>query len=312
MNRLAGIVIAVLGLIITVLSIAKVLPGYVQTGIVLCLLGILIIGLSFISKPKAEGDGESRKMSTPSTLVNIFFSPTEVFQNLRRHPRWLAALLIMTVLSAVYTNLFLYRLTPERVTNYTIDKTLETSWVANNEDAKKSVEAGRAEAIQQNKDPLRRAVQAVSGFTASLYWYAFLSAILFLFAMALGGKINYWQAFSAAIYAAFPITVIWFVLSTIILFIKDPTDVHPILGQTALVQDNLSFLTSPGAHPVLYTLLSVFGVLSFLRLWLTATGLKNAGEQISSPTAWTITLVLFVFGILLGVLFASVFGGFMG
>lgn len=43
------------------------------------------------------------------------------------------ALLIMTVLSAVYANLFLYRVTPERITNFTIDKTLEMSFL--NDDA---------------------------------------------------------------------------------------------------------------------------------------------------------------------------------
>jgi hypothetical protein len=91
-------------------------------------------------------------MSTPSTLVNIFFSPAEVFRNLRRHPRWLVAVLIMAILSTIFTNLFLFRLTPERVTNYAIDKTLEMSFL--NDDARKQIESGRQKAIDDSKTPL--------------------------------------------------------------------------------------------------------------------------------------------------------------
>src|SRR5215204_299804 len=108
MNRVAGIVVAVVGLLVLILSLLKIVPGVTGTGVWLILLGALIFGLSFVNKPESD---DTSKMSTPSTLVNIFFSPTEVFQNLRRHPRWLVALLIMSILSSVYVNAFLYRLT---------------------------------------------------------------------------------------------------------------------------------------------------------------------------------------------------------
>ena len=73
MNRIAGIVIAGLGLLIAVLSIVKAVPGFTWTmpGVLMILLGGLMIGLSFIDKPDTEG---VERMSTPSTLLNIFFS----------------------------------------------------------------------------------------------------------------------------------------------------------------------------------------------------------------------------------------------
>ena len=87
----------------------------------LILGGGLVIGLSFVNKPDQDGVDE---MSTAGTLANILFSPTEVFRNLRRHPRFLAALIITTLLGTIYGNLFLSRLGPERVANYAIDKAL--------------------------------------------------------------------------------------------------------------------------------------------------------------------------------------------
>jgi hypothetical protein len=309
MNRLAGIIVAVVGLIILLLSVLKVVPGITSTGIYLIFLGALIIGLSFVSKPESD---EPSNMSTPSTLINIFFSPAQVFQNLRRHPRWLVAILIMSVLSGIYMNAFMYRLTPERVTNYAIDKTLEMPMLANNAEARNQVEAGRAQAIADNKNPVIRAGQTVNSFVGQVFLYAFLALIFFLFALAMGGKLNFWQAFSAAVYAAFPVAVIRFGLNMILLFVKDPVDIHPIIGQTSLIQDNLAFLVTPSENPVLYTLLSAFSLLAFYWLWLNATGLKNTGEKVSSSTAWSATLTVFFLGVMISVAMSYMFAGFLG
>jgi hypothetical protein len=309
MNRIAGIIVAVVGLLVVLLSVLKVVPGVTWTGVLVMLLGALIIGLSFVPKPEAADESE---MSTPSTLVNIFFSPAEVFQNLRRHPRWLVAVVIMSILSGIYLNAFLYRLTPERVTNYAIDKTLEMPMLANNEQARQQVEANRAQAIADNKNPLLRAAQTVNSFVGQVFLYAFLALIFFLFALAMGGRMNFWQAFSAAVYAAFPIAVIRFVLNMVLLFIKDPNEIHPLIGQGSLIQDNLNFLATPSESPVLYTLLSAFSLLAFYWIWLNATGLKNTGENVSPTTAWAATLTVFFLGVLLSVAMSFMFSGFLG
>jgi len=306
MNRLAGIVVAVIGLLIAILSVLKVVPGLTQTGVILILLGGLMIGLSFVNKPESD---ETPRMPTAETLTKIFYAPAEVFQNLRRHPRWLVAVLIMSVFSAIFYNAFLYRLTPERVTNFAIDKTMEMPMM--NDEARRQIEASRAKAIEDSKNPVQRAAQSVSGFAGQVYLYAFLGAVFFLFALAMGGKINYWQAFSAAIYASFPVAVIRFVLNSIILFIKDPVEIHPITGQGSLIQDNLNFLITASEHPVLYTLLSAFSLLAFYWIWMNATGLKYAGERVTPSIAWTATLAIFLFGVTLSVVAALLFPSFI-
>ncbi len=308
MNRLAGIIVAAVGFVICILSITKIVPGLTSTGVTLILFGGLIIGLSFIDKPDDEG---AEKMSTGSTLGNIVFAPADVFKNLRRHPRWLVAALIMSVLSATYTNLFFSRLGPDRIINFTIDKTLEMPMISNNEEAKKGVEEGREKALAEAKDPVIKAGQAASGFAASVFGYAFLAAVFLLFAMAMGGKINFWQAFAVAVYATFPFSVIRFVLNTLILFIKDPTDIHPILGQQTLIQDNPNFLVLPSEHPVIFTLLGGISLLLFYWVWMTATGLKNAGEKVTGTTAWSAALGLYFLLVFFGVAMAALFPGFI-
>ncbi|MEO6050604.1 MAG: hypothetical protein ABIP78_04650 [Pyrinomonadaceae bacterium] len=77
MNRLAGIIVAALGLVIAVLGVTKIVPGLTPTGVVMILFGGLIIGLSFVNKPDPEG---TERMSTPSTLGNIFLLPLRFFK----------------------------------------------------------------------------------------------------------------------------------------------------------------------------------------------------------------------------------------
>lgn len=306
MNRLAGIIVAAVGLIITVLGILKVVSGVTQLGIVLILFGGLIFGLSFIRKPET---GETAKMPVGETLTKIFYAPGEVFRNLRNHPRWFAAILIMAILSAIYANAFAYRLTPERITNFTLDKTLEMPMM--NDQARQQVEAGRAKAIADSKNPVLRVAGAVTNFAGLVFLYAFLAAVFFLFALSMGGKMNYWQAFAAAVYAAFPVTIIRHVLNTLILFIKDPTDIHPITGQTSLIQDNLGIFVTASEHPVLFILLSSFSLLSLYWIIMNALGLKKTGEEVTPIIAWTATLTIWFVGLLLGVITAWMFPGFI-
>ena len=308
MNRLAGIIVAALGLVVAILSITKIVPHLTQTGVEMILFGGLVIGLSFIEKPDSEG---TERMSTGSTLGNIFFAPSDVFRNLRRHPRWLVALLVMSILSTAYSNLFMERLGADRVANFAIDKTLEIGLIANNEEAKKGIEDGRADAIEQAINPVARSGEAVSSFARSVFGYCFLSLIFMLFTMAMGGKLHFWQAFSATIYASFPVSVIRHLLNTLLLYLKDPTDIHPILGQQNLIQDNLSFLVTSAQNPVIYTLLASFSVLMFYWLWMNATGLKNAGEKVSGTAAWSASIGIFVVMLLLGVTMAALFPSFM-
>jgi hypothetical protein len=219
--------------------------------------------------------------------------------------------LVMTILSGVYSNLFLQRLTPERVANYAIDKTLEMPMLANNEQARQQVEAGRAQAIEDTKNPISRVGQSIGTFFWLTLGFTVLALIFILFSLAMGGKINFWQAFSIAVYAWFPAAVIKTVLNIILLYIKDPTDIHPIIGQGSLVQDNLNFLVAPKDNPVIWSFLGMLSLLWFYWLWLNSTGLKNGGERISGSIAWTTSIVIWVMVMLLGVVSAFLFPSFI-
>jgi hypothetical protein len=309
MNLYGGIGLAALGILIVVAGVLNVIPGATAGGVWTVIAGLVVIGLSFIKGPDPE---ETERMSTAETLTGIFFSPAETFRNLRRHPRWLVAMIIMTIVSTLFMGLFYYRVTPERITNYSIDKTLESPMVSSNEQAKEQIEKGRPEAIAIAKNPFSRAAASVSTFSSYVVGTAFLSAIFFVFLMVLGGKINYWQTFAAVTYAWFPVSLIRSILGSIILFIKDPNQIHPILGQQGgLISDNLGFFVTPSQNPVLFTFLSAIGLISLYWLWLNSTGLRETGDRVSTGSAWTATVSLWAVGILIGMIMAMMFPSFM-
>jgi hypothetical protein len=303
----AGVALVVIGLVIVVLGIPGInlIVGGIGTGGVLCVAGIMFIAFSFIPLPVVENP--PAEMSVPQTLTGIFFEPTSVFQNLRAHPKWVAAILLVGILNAAYITAFNRRVTPERIINFTADKMAEVSFIP-----PEAVERTRTQGLEQAKAPTFQAGTAVKAVVTPFLGIAFFAGLFLLAVLVFGGRMHYWQAYAVMAYVAFPVTLIQKIISFIILFVKSPEDIHPILGQETLVYDNLGLLVSGKDHPVFFVLATAIGVLSFYRLWLTATGLRVGGHKVSSGAAWGAAITIFVLFLLFGVAAASLFGSFLG
>ncbi len=301
----AGVALLVIGIIIIVGSIVGLIAGGGGTGGAVCALGVLFIGLSFISLPNVPD--APPPMSTVGRLTGIFFEPSNVFRNLRAHPRWLAAVLIIGCLNAAYITAFYKRLTPERVINYTMDKLMESPLKPPPE----ALEKSRQVAIEQAKSPAFQAGNIVKAIVSAFFGVAFIAALYLLGVLAFGGRMHWWQAYAVAAYISLPVTVIQKIISLVILYIKQPEDIHPILGQETLVTDNLGILIKSAEHPVLFVALASIGILSFYKLWLTSTGLREGGYKVSSSAAWGVAITLWILGLLFGLAGAAIFGSFL-
>ena len=83
----------VVGLILAIGGIAKFLPGAIFPGIMFALWAFVMAGLSFVPLPQV--DSKEEPLSAAQKVTGIFFEPTRVFRNLRVHPRWAAAFIII-------------------------------------------------------------------------------------------------------------------------------------------------------------------------------------------------------------------------
>jgi hypothetical protein len=248
------------------------------------------------------------KMSSATTLTGIFFEPTNVFRNLRAHPQWLAAIMVVGIMNGAYSVAFNHRLTPERIINFTMDK-LENSPIKPPPEA---MAKARTDGVEQAKSLTFQVGDFVKKVVGAFFAVAFIAALCLLGVLAFGGRMHYWQTYAAIAYVTFPATLIQKGISFLILYLKSPDDIHPLLGQESLVYDNLGLLVAAKDHPVIFVIATSIGVLSFYRLWLTATGLREAGYKVGSSAAWGVTITIFLLFLLLGMAAAMLFGSMFG
>lgn len=297
-------VLAGVGILLTVASLLKVGIGFGPGGALL-LLALLLFGLSFIRHARPAED-ESAPMPFLQKLANIFFEPSAVFHNLRAHPRWVGALLISALLSFAYSTAFTQRLTPERIVGFTFDKVAEQFGIPPGQ-----AEKMKADQIAEAKSPAKVAGGAATIFVGAFILSCIFAGLYMLLVLLFGGRLGFWPAVSLAVWAALPPVIIGKLLSLALLYVKDPDDIHPVLGQNSLLTDNLGALVRPADSPALFAILSAFGVLAFYHLWLTATGLRHTSERLSSGSAWTIALIFWGIGLLFGVVMSVLFRDFM-
>lgn len=305
MRRIVGVIIFVLGLLLTVLGIMKILPGAAQPGIFAILVGLVVFGLSFIKQPEPPPDAPP-PLPWVERVTGIFYEPARVFQNLRAHPRWLAGFLTIAIFAAIYHVAFTQRLTPEVIALAPIEKTIEGGFIP----------ADRADAIREQtreaaKSPVARVTGPLTEIGGVLIFLVFLAAIFLVLALIFGGRLNFWQALCVAVYSALPIIVIDKVLSLVLLYIKSADDIDPLKGRRGLVRADLGILFKASEHPYLYVLGSAIGLLTLYGLWLEATGLRYTGEKISSTSAWSIVLILWAIGLVFGLAAAALFPTFL-
>ncbi|HKO59674.1 MAG TPA: YIP1 family protein [Pyrinomonadaceae bacterium] len=303
--RMPAIILFVLGVLLAVLAAIKIVPISIGVGASFCFFGVLLFALSFIPLPDVPPSGEER-MGLGQMLGSIFYEPARVFRSLRAHPRWLAPFLIISVVTGVYAAAFVQRLTPERLINYTMDKVVEAGFAP-----AEVIDQQRQEEIQKAKNPVNRVASALQQFVGVFALTCFVAGLYLLVITIFGGRINFWQSLAVVFWASLPVVVISKLLSLIILFVKDPADLHPILGQETLVQDNLGILFSPAQNPILFVAASAIGALSFYGLWLRAKGLHNGGTKVSSTAGWGAAVTVWLLTVVLGLILAALFPGFM-
>jgi hypothetical protein len=305
--RPPAIALFAIGLIVCVGGIAKFIPGGIGTGAAFAFFGIVLFGLSFIPLPTVDSGEEP--MSPVAKLTGIFYEPSRVFKNLRVHPHWVAAYIVVVVLSSIYSFAFTQRVTPERIVNHTIDKLGEMGPpFAPPADR---LEQMRTQQLEDAKNPVQRVGNIAKTFAGAFIFTAIIAALYMLATLAFGGRINFWQSLAVMFYGAVPIIAIQKLLGLVLLYLKAPEDIHPILGAETMVQDNLGILVSPANHPVIFVLASVIGLLSFYSLWLKGTGLRNGGTKVSSGTAWGVAITMWLLGTLAVVGITALFPTFI-
>lgn len=305
--RPIAIGLIVLGLIGVVGGIAKFIPGGLGSGGAICFAGVLLFALSFIPLPMVPQ--KEAPLSLFEKVAGVFYEPTRVFRNLREHPHWAGAFVIIALLTAIYSFSFVQRITPERIVEHTTQKLSEMGPPF--APPPERLEAMKNTQLEALKNPVQRVGGVLRQFVGILVVGTIVAALSLLGILAFGGRINFWQSLAVTFYSLLPIVVIQKLLGLAILYLKAPEDLHPILNQETTLQDNLGILFSPADHPVLFVMASFIGLTSLYGLWLRAKGLHNGATKASKSAGWGVAITLWVLILILATIFTALFPGFI-
>lgn len=302
-----GIAFFVLGLLVLSAGIPKIIPGGVQTGAAICFFGMLLFGFSFIPLPVIPN--EELPLSFFDRITGIFYEPTRVFRNLRLHPRWIGTFVVILVLSTIYSFAFVQRITPERIVEHMVAKVAEMPPPFT--PPPQAVDRMRTDQMAEFKNPIQRAGSVIKTSVGLFVMGTLVAVICVLGILVFGGRINFWQALSVVFHVWLPVMTIQKLLGLVILYLKAPEDLHPILHQETTLQDNLGILLSPAEHPVLFVLLSFIGLTWFYLVWLRAKGLRLGGTKVGSSAGWGVSLMIYFLFMFFAVVMTALFPQFI-
>jgi len=230
------------------------------------------------------------EMSTPQTLVGIFFEPGRVFEALRSRPRFLIAGLLLLVLTCAVTAVMFQRIDMRA---FIRDK------------MEQSQQNPNATPEQKEMGVTFATIIAAVAFPLSVpFWIAGGAALYLLGVMAFGGAISYKQALSVWVYSSLPPAILGTIVAILVLFLKTADQIDP---EHMLITNPGAFM-GPDSSKVLTAVLSQFDLLRFYGLVLAAIGLRKVAKM-SSGAAWGVVVLLFAIRAVLGIASAAIFGG---
>jgi len=238
------------------------------------------------------------EISEVQSLTSIFYEPATVFESFRKKPRFFSALIIILVLITLWVGAYFSKVGFENFIRADIENSSGASQMSKDDIDKR---------VEQASHPVVKYF-AIGGQTIAVIIFFFVFVLLyFLGVMLMGGKMSFLQSMGVTAYSWFPTVLISTLLNFILLFVKPTDSYDTALGIRGLVQANLGFLVNAKTQPILSALLSSFDVFQFYGMFLVAVGMRITG-RISSGSAWSIAIGVWLLGVAIRIFFAAVFG----
>ncbi|HWW76193.1 MAG TPA: YIP1 family protein [Pyrinomonadaceae bacterium] len=253
---------------------------------------------NFTSPPAtpAQAGADAPVMSTPAMLTGIFLEPGRTFEALRERPRFLVAAVILVVLSVAVALVIFNKIDYAAFMRDQITK-------GPNGDKMTPEQVDRAVGFYTG--PIGKVLIYVFPVVGTAVVIAAGAGLYLLGSMLMGGRLRFKQALSVWTYSSFAPSVLATVVTVIVVLITPADEIDPA-QQGGLVRANLSIIPH-GDSKALGALLGSFDLFALYGLYLAALGMRKMGK-LSSGSAWTIALGLWLVGVLLKVGWAAAFG----
>jgi hypothetical protein len=251
----------------------------------------------------SESREQAAEMSTPQTLSGIFFEPGRTFEALRARPRFLAATIILVVAFLASTIVFFSKVDYDQMVRQAIENSPRADQMSPEQ---------KETAISIQTKPIVKYGLGYGLPIIGVFVIVFAGAAIYLLgSMAMGKKMSYKQALAVWSYSSLPPTLLATIANIIMLFVRPPDPADAAAARGGLIHANLGILFDRTAHPVMVSALGAIDLFVIYGLVLAAIGLRKTG-RLSSGSAWTVVIVVWLIGVVLRVGIAAVTGQAMG
>lgn len=236
--------------------------------------------------PEKIEAGEHAQMSEIATLGNIFFEPGRTFEDLKRKPRFIFAMILIALLVTAYSIGLQSKIGESGMRSYIADAIEKRA--PNLTAEQKSAQVDMQVKISSYTRFAVPIFVIIAMFIGGLFYWAG--------AKAFGGEGGFLHGVSVFTYSSVPPTVIGMIASFIILALKSADDIDLALSQRGMLNANLGFFVNGHQMPVLATLLSTFDLLAIWGWILAAIGLRVT-NRLSKGSAWAVVIIIALIGV---------------
>jgi Yip1 domain len=239
---------------------------------------------------------EIAPLSEVQRILNVFFSPSKTFTDLRRNASWWGPFLLMVIVSVVYVSVVDQKVGFRK----TVENQLRTQ-------PKQADQLEKMQPEDREKNMRARTVgtKYVSyGFPAILLIiWAIMAGVLFAtLKFGVSADVTFKSLFALVIYAGLP-GLFRSILAMLSLLAGVSGDSFTFQNPVAT---NPGYFVDPTTNPVLYAFASSFDIFSFWTMVLVAIGITCVAK-VKSGTAYAVAFGWFAVTILLGTGAAALF-----
>lgn len=244
--------------------------------------------------PEKIAPAEKPEMSEFGTILNVFMEPGRTFEDLRKKPRFILGLVLISILASAMS-FALYQKVGEagirRAVNEQLDRSSQTA----------SMPADQRQGIVNFNLTLQKFMPIVVFVIVPIFMFI-IGLFYFLGAKAFGGNGGFLHAVSVVVYSSIPPTVFMTIAGLIVLALKSADDIDLTAAQRGgLVQANPAMFIDGKAQPVLAAILSTLDVFQIWGWILAVIGLRIT-NKLSSGSAAAIVIIFALIGVLFKVI----------
>lgn len=248
--------------------------------------------------PPAPRRDDGPQLSAAETLTGIFFEPGRTFEALRARPRFLVAAAIMVLIFLAWNAAFFSQVDYAEMMRSTIE---------NSPQAEQLTPEQREQQIAIQSNPIVKWITIASPVFAIPVFLAVGGALYLLGSLAMGKGISYKQALSVWTYSSLPPLLLVMVANIVMVMVSPPAIEDAAVASRGMVRLNPGVAIDKMAQPVLATALGSVDLFAIYGLVLAAIGLRKVARM-SSGTAWTVVLGLYLLGLLFKLGVAAITG----